>query len=110
VRWFQISTQSRHSLRTVRTQRSAEAFARGACGGVFITSIPRVGEDDVECSGELRVAVTRQVPQRVGSLVQVDQQVPRLLGDPRAGGVRAHSDDVHPPGSDLDEEQHVDPH
>ncbi len=35
-----ISSQSRHSTRTVRTQRSAWAFALGACTGVKTTSAP----------------------------------------------------------------------
>src|SRR5439155_13764673 len=41
-RWsrFQISVQSRHSARTVRTHRSAYAFAFGARGGVTTASIP----------------------------------------------------------------------
>jgi hypothetical protein len=39
----------------------------------------------------------------VSSLVEVDQQVPRLLGDPRAGGVSGHADDVDPAGGDLEE-------
>jgi hypothetical protein len=45
------------------------------------------GEYGVEGGGELRVAVAQQEPHRVCSLVEVDQQVPRLLGDPRAGGM-----------------------
>jgi hypothetical protein len=36
--------RSRHSLRTVRTQRSANAFAFGALAAVRITSIPSVGK------------------------------------------------------------------
>src|SRR4029450_6302882 len=35
-----ISSQSRHSARTVRTKRSAQAFACGARIGVWMTSIP----------------------------------------------------------------------
>jgi hypothetical protein len=41
-RWrrLQISTQSRHSCRTGRSQRFANALAFGARGGIFTTSIP----------------------------------------------------------------------
>jgi hypothetical protein len=35
-----MSSQSRHSARTVRIQRSAEALALGACTGVTNTSAP----------------------------------------------------------------------
>jgi hypothetical protein len=35
-----MSIRSVHSRRTVPTQRSANEFARGACGGVLITSMP----------------------------------------------------------------------
>lgn len=35
-----INVQSRHSVRTVRTKRSAKALARGARTGVRITSVP----------------------------------------------------------------------
>jgi hypothetical protein len=34
-----MSVRSVHSRRTVPTQRLANAFARGACGGVLITSM-----------------------------------------------------------------------
>jgi hypothetical protein len=42
LRWRrpQTSTQSRHSSRTVRTQRSANALAFGACTGVVMTRMP----------------------------------------------------------------------
>jgi hypothetical protein len=41
-RWSRlpISSQSRHPVRTVRTHRSAYAFATDACGGIFSTYTP----------------------------------------------------------------------
>jgi hypothetical protein len=42
-------------------------------------------------------------------VVEVHQQVPGLLGDPGAGRMGGHPDDVDLAGGDLDEEQHVDP-
>ena len=47
-------------------------------------------------------------PQSVCSLVEVDQQVPRLLSDPRAGEVSGHPGDVDPACGQLQEEQDVD--
>src|SRR5437764_10738947 len=39
-RWVQISIQSKHSVRTVSTHRSAYALARGARDAIFTTSMP----------------------------------------------------------------------
>ena len=44
-----ISSQSRHSARTVRTLRSADAFALGACTGVKSTSAPLSGTPHRSC-------------------------------------------------------------
>jgi hypothetical protein len=60
------------------------------------------GEYGVEGGGELRVAVAAE-PQRVCSLAKIHQQIPRLLGHPRAGGVAGHPDDVDAAGGDLEE-------
>jgi hypothetical protein len=103
-----MSMRSVHSRRTVPTQRSAKALPRGACGGDLMTSMPTAAKHLIEHGGELRVAVAQQVPQRVCSLVEVHQQVPRLLGDPRAGGAGGHPDDVDPAGRQLHEEQDLD--
>jgi hypothetical protein len=43
--------RSRRSVRTVRTRRSANAFAFGACSGVRVTSMPFPAEAFVEGSG-----------------------------------------------------------
>ena len=46
----------------------------------------------------------------VGELVAVaEQQVPRGLGGPDAGGVVCDRCEVHAPGGDVDEEQQVEP-
>ena len=37
-----MSIRSVHSVRAVRTKRSAIAFTRGACGALVTTSIPQV--------------------------------------------------------------------
>jgi hypothetical protein len=67
------------------------------------------GEYRVEDAGEFRVPVPDQEPQLVGAAVQVHQQVPRLLGHPCTGRVRGDPGEVHLPGGQFDEEQHVDP-
>jgi len=56
-----------------------------------------------EAAVNFRVAVAQQKPQRVGSLAEIHQQIPRLLGHPRAGGVAGHPDHVDPAGGDLEE-------
>jgi hypothetical protein len=81
-----MSIRSVHFRRTVTTQRSANAFARGACGGVLKVAMPAPVNTVVEGGGELGVAVAQRESQRVCSLVEVDQQVACLLGDAGAVG------------------------
>ena len=57
-----MSSQSRHSARTVRTNRSAYAFAGGARIGVWITLISFAAEHLVEGGAELAVSVVDQEP------------------------------------------------
>lgn len=63
------------------TRRSANAFARGACGGVLSTSIPAAVKTMSKAAVKLRIPVTHQEPEP----------------------------DVDLPGGQFDEEQHVDP-
>jgi hypothetical protein len=49
--------RSVHSRRRVPTQRSANAFARGACGGLLITSMPSAAKHRLEDHCELLIAV-----------------------------------------------------
>ena len=66
-------------------------------------------EDLVEGVYELASAVAHERP-GVGELVAVlEQQVPRRLGGPDAGGVVRDPCEVHGSGSDVDEEQQVEP-
>ena len=66
-------------------------------------------EDLVEGVDELACAVAHE-RLGVGELVAVlDQQVPRRLGGPHAGGVVRDPCEVHAPGRDIDEEQQVEP-
>src|SRR6266508_2814341 len=106
-RWrrFMISSQSRHSARAVRTKRSANAFAFGARTGVLMISIP--GEDGVEVTGELAVAVADQEAKRSCSLLERPGELARLLRDPRPSRIRGAAGQVNAPASELDEEEHV---
>ena len=66
-------------------------------------------EDLVEGVDELAGAVAHE-RLGVGELVAVtEQQVPRRLGGPDAGGVVRDPCEVHAPGPDVDEEQQVEP-
>jgi hypothetical protein len=56
-----ISGWSRHSRRTVPSQRSANAFARGPIGQADRLQV-LAAEDLVEGSGELGVPITEEVP------------------------------------------------
>jgi hypothetical protein len=61
-RWrrLRISSQSRHSARTVLTNRSAMAFACGERTGVVTTRMPPLAEHLVEGAAVLAVAVADQ--------------------------------------------------
>jgi hypothetical protein len=75
---LRISSQSRHSARTVRTKRSAIAFVFGARTGVLTILDALVSEDFVEGAAVFAVSVADQprrsmnrhfeTPQASGSL------------------------------------------
>jgi hypothetical protein len=54
------------------------------------------------------VAISDDEPKLVGPLPQLDHQVAGLLRHPLPGRVRGGAQQVHPPGGDLHQEQHVD--
>src|SRR5512132_3895658 len=66
-------------------------------------------EHVIEARGELRVAVAEHKAQSSPSLVEYQEQVPGLLGDPGAIRVGRHPGQVDPPGVQFDEEQHIQP-
>ena len=65
--------------------------------------------DVVEGSGELAVAVVDQESDDSGIVFEGDEEVTGLLGNLRTGGVGGDAGEVHTPGVQLDEEQHVQP-
>ena len=96
------------SVLAVRTNRSAKQFARGQCWNLHGVD-PDAGEDGVERGGELAGAVADEEPERGGTVVEIHQQVPGLLGGPGTGGMARRPEDVHVAAADLEGEEHVDP-
>ncbi len=66
-------------------------------------------EHGVEAGGELAVAVADEESEASVGVVEVHQQVARLLGQPRSGGVRGDAQDVHAAGAVFDDEERVEP-
>jgi hypothetical protein len=66
-------------------------------------------EDLVEVAGELAVAITDHKPRLDPLVVDVHEQVARLLGHPCAVGIRRDPGEVHTTSRQLNEEQDVEP-
>src|SRR6266511_3748959 len=66
-------------------------------------------EDLVEVAAELAVAVTDQEPRLDALVVEVHEQVARLLGHPRPVRIRRDPCQMHAASRQLDEEQDVEP-
>src|SRR5713101_3745665 len=98
-----IRSQSRDSVLTVRTNRSAYAFACGARTGVWITLIPSLRI--VETSGEFAVAIVDQEAHPFEEAGEAE--VARLLNDPGSCRVRRAAGEVDAPAFEFDEEEHV---
>ena len=64
-------------------------------------------EDGVEDTGELGVTVPDQDPEGADPVTEIHEQVAGLLGSPRAIRRGGHTQDVHPPGPHLHDEQHI---
>src|SRR5215472_4201205 len=99
-----ISSWSRHSRRALPIQRSAIAFARGACTGVLMTRTPVAVNTASNGAVNLASPVTDQELEAGGLITEVHQQVAGLLGHPRAGGVGGDARQVDAPGGVFDEE------
>jgi len=91
-----MSSRSRHSRRTLPTQRSACAFAFRRLYGCADHGDPFALEDMVEAAAELGVAIVDQQAQRLPAIVDRHQQVARLLGCPGTGRVRGAGDELDP--------------
>ena len=104
-----IRSRSRHSRRTLPTQRSAWARAFGARIGALITRMPSSAEDLVELTRELGVAITDQEARPYRFVVELHHQVACLLAHPAAVRVGRDPSQVHAATLQLDEEQNVEP-
>jgi hypothetical protein len=62
------------------------------------------GEDRVEPGGELGVTVADEEPEPAGTVADLSQQLPGLLGDPGGGGMGGDAEDVDPAGTHLHDE------
>src|SRR6266511_4184332 len=98
--------RSRQSARSVRTQRSAWAFAFGAWIGVRITLMRPVRKTSSK-AGLNFIAVVHEEPEGV-LVAELHEKVARLLGRPAPVGIRGGGDVLDPPRRERDEEQHVD--
>jgi hypothetical protein len=100
-----ISSQARHCARTMRTNRSATAFAVGAPERRAQNPDLLAAEDLIERAGVLAVAVTDQEADL--SLGEEEAEVASLLADPPSIGVAAATGAVGPASAMLGEEQHA---
>src|SRR6266542_4017538 len=95
---------SRHSERTVLTNRSAKALALGARMGVRMTRTSSVR--NTSSNGPENFA-SRSCRRNLIAEPLLDGEVPSLLRDPRRVGMRRRAHHVHSPCRDLDEEQDI---
>jgi hypothetical protein len=65
------------------------------------------GEDGVERGGELGVTVADKELERVDPVAQAHHEIAGLLGNPLPGRMGGDAQNVHPPGGELDHEEHV---
>jgi hypothetical protein len=83
------------------------AFARGALDRAAQDPDPCAGEDRVEGSGELRVPIAEQEPDRGDLLVEIHEQVAGHLGDPGIVGMIGDAEDPDAAGGVFDDREHV---
>jgi hypothetical protein len=81
-----IAASSRHSRRSVLTNRSANEFARGAGTGALINRVPFPEKTSSNCHGEFAVSVADQEPKAAHPLAEIHQEVAGLLAVPAPAG------------------------
>ena len=102
-----MTVQSRHSALIVSITRSAWALAFGARMGVTISRAP---SERTTSSNDRLNFVSRssdEEPDGAGPSVEVQREVPGLLGDPGRVGLRGRCAQVDPPAPELDEHQDI---
>ena len=80
--WFRINSQSRHSERAERTQRSAKALALGDRMGVRMTRTSSEAKTASKEPGGLGVSVADQEAHRPLPVRHRKKQISSLLGHP----------------------------
>ncbi|GGS69029.1 hypothetical protein GCM10010156_29980 [Planobispora rosea] len=95
-----------HSARTVRPIARRSSGPRRARRRLQPPHA-RAGEDCVECAGERGTSVTNEEAEGTDLVTEVHEQVAGLLNRPRSGQVGGHTEDVHAPGGDFHDEQHM---
>jgi hypothetical protein len=66
-------------------------------------------EYGIEGAGELGIPVADQEPELAGLVAEVEQEITRLLGDPRGGWLGGDAEHVHPAGGVLYDGEAVQP-
>jgi hypothetical protein len=89
-----ISIRSVTSVRAMRTNRSAEAFARGLRGRILIASMPALARTTPKDPGELPGPVADQEPEACGAAAEMHPEIADLLGGSRPVRVRGDPEDV----------------
>jgi hypothetical protein len=95
-----MSSQSVHSERTVRTNRSAIASNDTNAGAPKYV---------VKAAREFVIAIPNQPANRFRALTDGPGHLPCSLRDPLLARMGRAAGEVHPPTADFDEEQHVQP-
>jgi hypothetical protein len=90
----------------VRTQRPAQAFARGPRGGIVTTSIPP-GSATLNAPVNCPARSRDQEPEPAATLPQIHQQIPCLPDGPRPVRVPGYARDMTMAGAHLDHEEHA---
>jgi len=101
---------------TTTTQQPASTRPGAVCSPRFRPGRPRrnphdphalAGEDGIERTGELGVAVPDEEPELADPVREVHDQVAGLLGNPCSVWILGHPEDMHPPGRYLHDEEHI---
>ena len=105
-----VSRWSRHSRRSVPAYRSAKEFARGGRTGDLMIRTPLTANTSsnvlVNLSPRTRIRNLKRSARPPRSSPG-PSEVAGLLGDPGPGGAGRDAQDVHAPGSDLQDEEDV---
>jgi hypothetical protein len=97
------------SVREVRANCSAWAFAPGLRGGDLHGLDAGARQDRVERCGELPGPVTNREPETGGAIAKVHQEIADLLRGPWSVRVRGDPEDVDEAAADFDHEQAAQP-